>query len=133
MIFCGATAGEVGAAGAVWGAPGAVCGAAAAGAGAAGAAGVVWAVAATGTPESIVPASNTVMARDPNFERIQDLRAQISQAIGHHQIDQAGRIYLELHAIDPRQVLSRQNQLDIANQLFSTGVHGAAAAAHVPG
>jgi membrane associated rhomboid family serine protease len=67
---------------------------------------------------------------DPRFERVQDLRAQISEAIAHHKIEDAARIYLELHAIDPQQVLSRQNQLDVANQLFAQGVHGAAADAY---
>lgn len=67
---------------------------------------------------------------DPNMERIQDLRAQISEAIAHHNLPDAARFYLELHVIDPRQVLSRQAQLDIANQLFADGVHGAAADAY---
>ena len=45
-------------------------------------------------------------------------------------MDDAVRFYLELRAIDPRQVLARQAQLDVANQLFSTGVHIAAADAY---
>lgn len=67
---------------------------------------------------------------DPNQDRIHDIRAQISEAMAHDKMDDAVRLYLELRAIDPRQVLSRQAQLDIANQLFSTGVHGAAADAY---
>lgn len=67
---------------------------------------------------------------DPNMGRIQDLRAQISEALARHEVEDAARIYLELHAIDSRQVLSRHNQLDVANQLFAAGVYPAAAEAY---
>jgi membrane associated rhomboid family serine protease len=67
---------------------------------------------------------------DPKMDRIHDLRAQISEAVAHRKIEEAAKIYLEMHAIDPRQVLSRQTQLDIANQLFEQGTHGAAADAY---
>jgi outer membrane protein assembly factor BamD (BamD/ComL family) len=40
------------------------------------------------------------------------------------------RIYMELHALDPSQVLSRQSQLDVANQLFSQQIYPAAAEAY---
>ncbi|HMB96133.1 MAG TPA: rhomboid family intramembrane serine protease [Tepidisphaeraceae bacterium] len=73
------------------------------------------------------PAKSAV---DPNLGRIQDIRAQISEAIGQNNIQDAIKFYLELHAIDPQQVLARQNQLDIANQLFAEGIHGAAADAY---
>jgi membrane associated rhomboid family serine protease len=66
----------------------------------------------------------------PLQDRIQDLRAQIAEALAHHKVEDAARFYLELHAIDPNQVLSRQNQLDVANQLFAQDVHGAAADAY---
>lgn len=69
-------------------------------------------------------------AGDPNQDRIQDLRAQISESIAHHKLEDAARLFLELHAIDPQQVLSRQTQLDIANQLFSQQLHAAAADAY---
>lgn len=67
---------------------------------------------------------------DPNLERIQDLRAQISEAIAHHEMTAAAKLYLELRAIDPNQVLSRQSQLDVANQLFSQQIYPAAADAY---
>jgi membrane associated rhomboid family serine protease len=67
---------------------------------------------------------------NPNLDRIQDLRAQISEAIAHHKLEEAARLYLELRAIDPNQVLSRQSQLDVANQLFSQQMHPAAADAY---
>jgi membrane associated rhomboid family serine protease len=63
-------------------------------------------------------------------DRIQDLRAEITDAIGKHDLEQAAKLYLELRAIDPNQVLARQTQLDVANQLFSQQVYGAAADAY---
>jgi membrane associated rhomboid family serine protease len=80
-------------------------------------------------PFGITP-PKTRGAPDPRFERVQDLRAQISEALAHRKIEEAAKIYLEMHAIDPAQVLSRQSQLDIANQLFEQGTHGAAADAY---
>jgi outer membrane protein assembly factor BamD (BamD/ComL family) len=47
-----------------------------------------------------------------------------------HKVEDAARYYLELHAIDPQQVLARQNQLDVANQLYAQGTHAAAADAY---
>jgi membrane associated rhomboid family serine protease len=63
----------------------------------------------------------------PMSDRIQDLRASISEAIAHQNLDDAVKLYLELRAIDPSQVLSRQSQLDISNQLFSQQAYPAAA------
>ena len=37
---------------------------------------------------------------------------------------------MELRAIDPNQVLSRQNQLDLANHLYEQDLHAAAADAY---
>jgi membrane associated rhomboid family serine protease len=67
---------------------------------------------------------------NPMQERIQDLRASISEAISHQQMNDALKLYLELRAMDPNQVLSRQAQLDVANQLFSESQHAAAADAY---
>jgi outer membrane protein assembly factor BamD (BamD/ComL family) len=64
------------------------------------------------------------------MDRIQDLRAQISEAMSHRKLEDATRFYLELRAIDPQQVLARQNQLDVANQLYAQEVYGAAADAY---
>ncbi|HEX4795458.1 MAG TPA: rhomboid family intramembrane serine protease, partial [Humisphaera sp.] len=50
-------------------------------------------------------------------QQILDLRAKIADAIGIHDVDHATELFLQLKAIDPQQVLSRQNQLDIANHL----------------
>jgi outer membrane protein assembly factor BamD (BamD/ComL family) len=57
--------------------------------------------------------------RDPNLQRIRDLRAEINEAIAHHNLPHAAILFLELRNLDPRQVLARQAQLDIANQLAS--------------
>jgi len=67
---------------------------------------------------------------DPRTERIQDLRAQINEAIAHHDLPSAVKLYLELRAIDPNQVLARQSQLDVANQLFAQQIYPAAADAY---
>jgi membrane associated rhomboid family serine protease len=56
---------------------------------------------------------------DPMQVRIQDLRAEISESIAHHKLPKAAQLYRELHSIDAEQVLSRQAQLDVANQLAS--------------
>jgi membrane associated rhomboid family serine protease len=67
---------------------------------------------------------------DPNVLRIQDLRAQISNAIGRHNLTEAAKQYLELKRLDPQQVLSRQAQLDVANQLASEQFYPQAADAY---
>jgi membrane associated rhomboid family serine protease len=56
---------------------------------------------------------------NPNLDRIQDLRASIAEAAAHRDLPGAARLYVELLAIDPEQVLSRQMQLDVANQLYA--------------
>jgi len=66
-------------------------------------------------------------AINPMGDRIQDLRASISDAIAHQNMPEAVKLYLELRAIDPNQVLSKQSQLDVANQLFTQQIYPAAA------
>jgi membrane associated rhomboid family serine protease len=56
---------------------------------------------------------------DPRTLRMLEMRAEISEAIAHHNLPHAGYLYMELKKLDPTQVLSRQAQLDIANQLAS--------------
>ncbi len=80
-------------------------------------------------PFGVTPRSGR-SAPDPKLDRIQDLRAQISEAIAHNKIEEAARFFMELRAVDPQQVLSRQNQLDVANQLFTQDLHAAAADAY---
>ena len=65
------------------------------------------------------PQARTNAEADPNLERIRDLRAEINEAIAHHNLPHAAILFLDLRTLDPRQVLARQSQLDIANQLAS--------------
>jgi membrane associated rhomboid family serine protease len=67
---------------------------------------------------------------DPKLQQIQDLRAEISEAIAHHNHPHAALLFLELKRIDSRQVLSRQAQLDVANQLASQQLYREAADAY---
>jgi membrane associated rhomboid family serine protease len=62
--------------------------------------------------------------------RITPLREQILQAITARHVPAAVAIYLELRALDPRQVLPSDAQLDVANQLMADGKHGDAAGAY---
>ena len=63
-------------------------------------------------------------------QKISDLRATIAEAIAAHQMERAVALYQELKAIDPTQVLSRQAQLDIANQLAGLQLYLPAAEAY---
>ena len=66
----------------------------------------------------------------PEQERIADLRGKISGAISGHDLPQAAQHYLELRRVDPKQVLARQAQLDVANQLASQQMYNDAAEAY---
>ena len=76
-----------------------------------------------GIPEREVPPH-------PQAERITELRAEITEAIADHDLQQAVNLYLQLHKIDPEQVLARQAQLDIANQLNAEQHYAEAAEAY---
>ena len=54
-------------------------------------------------------------------KQIIDLRARISQTMSERQSEKAAQLYIELVTLDPSQILPRQLQLDIANQLMSEG------------
>lgn len=56
---------------------------------------------------------------DPLSQRVYDLRGQIAEALAHHEPERAASLYEALRQLDPQQVLSRQAQLDVANQLAS--------------
>jgi membrane associated rhomboid family serine protease len=58
-----------------------------------------------------------------------ELRQQVNAALGMGQLPVAARMYSRLISLDPTQVLSRQNQLDVATQLKHDGDYAAAAAA----
>lgn len=76
------------------------------------------------------PQSHAETEVDPNLQRIRDLRAEINEAIAHHNLPHAAILFLDLRALDPRQVLARQSQLDIANQLASQQFFAQAADAY---
>ncbi len=61
---------------------------------------------------------------------ILELRGRIGQAMNLHNTSDATRLYEELLMIDPRQVLPRQHQLDMANQLMADGKWGLSAKAY---
>lgn len=54
-------------------------------------------------------------------QEIMDFRSRISGAMSHRNAAQAAKLYRELLEIDPSQILPRQLQLDVANQLMSEG------------
>jgi membrane associated rhomboid family serine protease len=67
---------------------------------------------------------------DPRLSRITELRADISDAIGRHDLPKAAQLYLTLKSVDDAQVLARQAQLDVANQLTSQQLFHEAADAY---
>jgi tetratricopeptide (TPR) repeat protein len=67
---------------------------------------------------------------DPRSRQVAELRGDIADAIARHDHAAAAALYRRLHALDPRQVLSRIAQLDIANQLAHEQDHAAAAEAY---
>jgi membrane associated rhomboid family serine protease len=74
--------------------------------------------------------SEQVTAPHPQADRITELRAEIAEAIAHHELPRAVELYLDLHKVDPEQVLSRQAQLDVANQLNAEQHYAEAAEAY---
>jgi membrane associated rhomboid family serine protease len=82
------------------------------------------------------PFDHTQVARganrlpNPVIERVQMMRAQISDALTRRDNLEAANLYLELKTIDPAQVLSRTGQLDVATQLHHDGRYPEAAEAY---
>jgi membrane associated rhomboid family serine protease len=67
---------------------------------------------------------------DPRAERILELRSAISEALAAHDPPRAAELYVQLKQIDPQQVLARQAQLDVANQLAAQQLYPQAAEAY---
>jgi membrane associated rhomboid family serine protease len=67
---------------------------------------------------------------DPVMERVHELRGQISDALSNRDNAAAAKLYVQLKAVDPAQVLSRQGQLDVATQLHHEGLYEQAAEAY---
>ncbi len=68
------------------------------------------------------PFGRNVSAEEPELTPLQKqimlLRAEIAEAVAHRRMDEASVMYLQLKALDPKQTLSRTNQLDVAGALF---------------
>lgn len=76
--------------------------------------------------------ARTVESAAPDTPRARELqlRIDISEACGRHDLAEAGRLYLQLRRLDGEAVLSRQVQLDVANQLMASQEHAEAAEAY---
>jgi membrane associated rhomboid family serine protease len=86
-------------------------------------------------PFGWTPASARVPAKlaeppDPMKEQIIAIRAQALDAASRHDLPSAAQLYLQLRALDSNQVLSRQAQLDVGNQLASQQMYTQAAEAY---
>ena len=68
--------------------------------------------------------------RDARQQQIDELRQRITDALGARDHAAAASLYLELRKLDPEQVLARQAQLDVANQLASQQLYPYAAEAY---
>ena len=63
-------------------------------------------------------------------KKVTELRGEITRRIGDRNLSAASELYLELISVDSSQVLAKQNQLDIANQLASASKSTESAAAY---
>lgn len=74
------------------------------------------------TRKSVHAHVSTPPARSSEAEQaILDLRTQINRAMSEHTPSRASELYIKLLELDDSQILPRQLQLDIANQLMSDG------------
>jgi tetratricopeptide (TPR) repeat protein len=80
--------------------------------------------------EPAPPARGKRALPDPVMERVHEIRGQISDALTNRDNAAAAKLYLQLKAVDPAQVLSRQGQLDVATQLHHEGLYEQAAEAY---
>lgn len=69
-------------------------------------------------------------AREVDDPRELELRREISQCLADHDLPGATARYVELAALSPQTVLSRQQQLDLANQLMAAEKYEVAANAY---
>jgi membrane associated rhomboid family serine protease len=63
-------------------------------------------------------------------DKITQMRTEIMTSINKHNLPHAAEIYLKLTDIEPENVMPRQYQLDLANQLMSMGKWGQSATAY---
>jgi len=74
--------------------------------------------------------ANNRKADDPNFTRVQEIRERLNAAIGMRNLEAAADLYVQMVQLDPTQVLSRQNQLDVGTQLHHASRYAEAAEAY---
>ncbi|HLL89523.1 MAG TPA: rhomboid family intramembrane serine protease [Tepidisphaeraceae bacterium] len=67
---------------------------------------------------------------DPRQVRALDFRSEALAAVARHDVPRAAELYVQMKAFDPAQVLTRQAQLDVANQLASQQKFAEAAEAY---
>jgi outer membrane protein assembly factor BamD (BamD/ComL family) len=78
-----------------------------------------------------VPAKTVETATpDTQLAHEQQLRREISESLGRHDLQGAAARYIELAGLSPDAVLSRQQQLDVANQLMASEQYPLAADAY---
>ena len=63
-------------------------------------------------------------------ERLMPLRAQVNEALAEHNLPEAARHYVRMLALNSRQVMGQQQQLDLASQLMSESRYDTAATAY---
>ncbi len=74
-------------------------------------------------PGMVNPDGNFGAGLGAQDQQLLAMRSQISQALASQNLGHAAELYGQLLEIDPSQVLGRQQQLDIANQLLTMGRH----------
>ncbi len=79
-----------------------------------------------------LPASCPITPTAPRHDnpRVATLRDQITLLIRERRLPDATARYLELRTLDPRQILTPQDQLDVANQLMADAKYAQAGAAY---
>ncbi|HOK65986.1 MAG TPA: rhomboid family intramembrane serine protease [Anaerohalosphaeraceae bacterium] len=77
-----------------------------------------------------VAGEQTQLGEESRNPFIQQLREEIAELLRRHDAADAAEVYLKLLDADPTQVLGRQNQLDVANQLMASGRWAPAASAY---
>ena len=80
-------------------------------------------------PEVQAPRVGSAGPDAPPARELQ-LRGGIAEACSRHDLAEAGRLYLQLRQLDGEAVLSRQHQLDVANQFMASQQHAEAAEAY---
>jgi membrane associated rhomboid family serine protease len=85
---------------------------------------------ASRTPARVGPGGAAPPPLDAAAARVVELRGAVSDAIARHDMNAAVQRFTELRQADPRQVLSRQAQLDVANHLAGMQRYSEAADAY---